>query len=90
MHALISLSSDQSISEVMQLIKGEAAHWANRQGLFPGKLEWGDEYFAESVSHSQLQNVRAYIANQEEHHRKMTFGEEYDEFIRKNPGNRDV
>ena len=85
LHSLISLGADQSISKVMQLIKGEASHWANHERLFPGKLEWADEYYAASVSESQLQKVRNYIINQEEHHKKVTFQEEYDEFIKNFP-----
>lgn len=78
-HCLISLGSGQNISQQLQLMKGEAAHWFNLQGW--GKLEWQTEYFAVSVGESQLAAVKAYIANQEEHHRRKTFNEEYEEFI---------
>ena len=64
----------------MQLIKGEASFWINKNKLIQG-FEWADEYFAVSVSESQLYKVREYIANQEEHHRKKTWQEEYDEFM---------
>ncbi len=47
------------------------------------KLQWQEEYFAVSVSESQVKTVRNYILNQEEHHKKNTFKEEYDEFIQK-------
>jgi len=47
------------------------------------KFVWQDEYFAVSVSESIVEKVRAYIRNQEEHHKKKTFQEEYDEFIEK-------
>ena len=85
LHSLVSLGADQSISKVMQLIKGEASHWSNHERLFPAKLEWADEYYAASVSESQLQKVRNYIINQEEHHKKVTFQKEYDEFIKDLP-----
>ncbi len=65
----------------MQLIKGESAFWFNKQGLTRQKLEWQDEYFAVSVSESQIEIVRNYIKNQEEHHKHKTFQQEYDEFI---------
>ena len=81
-HLLISLNSEQSISKVTQLIKGESSHWMNKNNLIPNKFEWQDEYIA-SVGHSQVNRVRDYIKNQEEHHRKKTFQEEYDEFIEK-------
>ncbi len=82
-HCLVSLGVDQTISKVMQLVKGEAAFWFNKQGLINQKLEWQDEYFAVSVSESQIVAVRNYIKNQEEHHKNKTFEQEYDEFILK-------
>jgi putative transposase len=80
-HCLVSLGVDQTISKVMQLIKEESAFWFNKQGLTKQKLEWQDEYFAVSVSESQIDMVRNYIKNQEEHHKHKTFQQEYDEFI---------
>ena len=80
-HCLVSLGTDQTISKVMQLIKGEAAHWFNQQNFIPEKLEWQDEYFAVSVSESILNKVREYIKNQEAHHSKKTFQQEYEEFM---------
>lgn len=82
-HCLFRLRNDQTIMKVMQLIKGEASFWANKQKLIKGKLDWQDDYFAVSVSESQVDSVRRYIDRQEEHHRKKTFQEEYDEFIHK-------
>jgi REP element-mobilizing transposase RayT len=82
-HCLISLGKEQTISKVMQLVKGESAFWFNKQNFIKEKLEWQDEYFAVSVSQSALDNVRNYIKNQEEHHLKKTFQQEYDEFIDK-------
>jgi len=82
-HCLISLGTDQTIQKVMQLIKGESSFWINKNKLTIDKFEWQDEYFAVSVSESMVDKVRDYIKNQEEHHRKKTFQEEYDEFISK-------
>ena len=80
-HALVSLGTDQTISQIMQLIKGESSFWINKNKLCSGKFEWQDEYFAVSVSDSVVGNVRNYIKNQEAHHRHKTFVEEYEEFI---------
>ena len=80
-HCLIGLNADMSIAKAMQLIKGESAFWMNKQQLTKFKFEWADEYFAVSVSESMLDKVRAYIAGQEEHHRKKSFQEEYQAFI---------
>src|SRR5690606_496277 len=82
-HCLISLGVDQTIQKVMQLIKGESSFWINKQGVLNKKFEWQDEYFAVSVSESMIQRVRNYIINQEAHHHKKSFQEEYDEFILK-------
>ncbi len=82
-HCLISLNPEQSISKVVQLIKGESSFWINRNNLFAGKFEWQDEYFAISVSESKLDAVREYIKNQERHHRQKTFKQESDEFMAK-------
>ncbi len=83
-HALISLKGDQTISKIVQLLKGESSHWINRQGLSPHRVEWQNDYGAFSVSDSQINMVREYIRNQEEHHRKRSFGEEYGELLRQN------
>ena len=45
-HALLCLNADLSISKTMQLIKGEASFWANKENIFSKKLYWADEYFA--------------------------------------------
>lgn len=82
-HCLVSLGKEQSIAKVAQLIKGESAYWLNKSGLLKNKFTWQDDYFAVSVSHSQIDVVRKYIRNQEEHHRKKSFTEEADAFMKK-------
>lgn len=82
-HATISLGSDQTISKIAQLIKGESSNWVNKNKFLSYHFEWQDEYIAVSVSESQINKVREYIKNQEEHHRKKSFAEEYDDFINK-------
>ncbi len=81
MHVLMLLKHDNSISKQMQLLKGESAFWVNKSGLLKGKFEWADKYFAASVSDDKIDTVRAYIDNQQEHHRKINFTEEYKKFI---------
>lgn len=82
LHCLMGLNADMSISKAMQLIKGESAFWINKHKTTTSKFEWADEYFAVSVSESALDKVRNYINNQEEHHKKVTFNEEYENFIK--------
>ena len=82
-HLLISLTADQTIAKVVQLLKGESSHWINQKELFKEKFGWQDEYIAVSVSHSAVDKVREYIKNQEEHHRRMSFREEFQIFLDK-------
>lgn len=82
-HCLVSLRSDQAISKIMQLIKGESSYWVNKNKLIDGKFEWQEEYFAVSVCHSHINRIREYIKNQESHHQKKSFQYEYDTLIEK-------
>ncbi len=81
-HILLSLKADQSVSSVLGLIKGASSYYINKQKLTVGKFEWQDDYLAFSVSLSIVNKVRAYIENQEAHHSKKTFSQEYNEFIK--------
>lgn len=83
LHCLISLNTDQSISKVMHLIKGESSFWINKNKLAAGKFEWVDEYYAVSVGESQIGKVREYIRKQGEHHKHKTWEEECEQFMEK-------
>lgn len=78
MHILISLGRLQDIAKIVMLIKGESAHWLNAQKLLRGKFYWQDDYYAISVSESQVEAVRSYIENQEEHHKAKPLEQEID------------
>lgn len=80
-HLLVSLGTEQPIAKTAMLIKGESSFWVNKQNLIKHKFEWQDEYIALSVSYSAVDRVRAYISNQETHHKKKTFADEYEEFL---------
>jgi len=80
-HCLISLGIEQSMANVMRLLKGESSFWMNKNQQCKFKFEWQNEYFAVSVSESLVGKVRSYIDSQEEHHAKKTFQREYDEMI---------
>ncbi len=82
-HCLFRLRNNQTIENVMQLIKGESSFWFNKSELSKLKLNWQKEYFAVSVSESQVNKVKNYILTQEEHHKKKTWEDEYNEFIEK-------
>jgi REP element-mobilizing transposase RayT len=81
-HVLISLKGTQSVSDVAQSIKGESSNWINKNLSLPQHFKWQDDYFAVSVSKSDLDTVRNYIRNQEIHHQKVSFRQEYEEFIK--------
>jgi putative transposase len=80
-HALVDLPTGLSIEELMQLLKGSSSHWINVNNLLAGKFAWGRGYGAFSVSESNVNQVAAYIAEQEQHHRVLTFADEFREFI---------
>ena len=81
-HTLMLLNPELSISKQIQLLKGESSSWANKNFLTKDKLEWAVKYFATSVSDSKIDIVRAYIKNQQIHHKKQTFEEEYKNFLK--------
>jgi REP element-mobilizing transposase RayT len=82
-HIFIGMRPTQSVSELLQDIKGSSSKWINDRKLVKGKFEWQEGYGAFSYSKSQAKDVVAYIANQELHHQKKTFREEYVEFLQK-------
>ena len=81
LHALISLGSKQTLSEIMQKIKGECSFWINKNKLTKIKFEWQDDFYAVSLGTPQLANLRNYIRNQNQHHNKISFQEELDSII---------
>ena len=82
-HALIDLPTNTCIEEVIKLFKGRTSHWINQNRIIKGRFAWGRGYGAFSVSHSDVGRVAAYIANQEQHHRKRSFAEEYQLFVKR-------
>ena len=82
-HALIDLPTSYSIEEVIHLFKGDSSHWINQNKLLKARFAWGLGYGAFSVSHSDVARVARYIAHQEQHHRKRTYAEEYETFVKK-------
>jgi putative transposase len=82
-HCLISLACDQNIAQVMKLLKGDSSSFANKAKVFEHEFDWADDYYAVSVSQSQVEKVRNYLKKQEEHHKTKTFAEECQEFMEK-------
>jgi REP element-mobilizing transposase RayT len=82
-HVLIGLRPSQSISELMQNLKRDSSTWINTEKLTPHRFAWQEGFGAFSYSHSHIDEVVKYIENQEEHHRKRSFLEEYKAFLQK-------
>ena len=80
-HVLFGFRPTQSLSDLMQQVKQDSSAWINRKGFLQDKFSWQAGYGAFSYSKSQLPDVIRYIKNQEEHHRKMTFTDEYVELL---------
>jgi REP element-mobilizing transposase RayT len=76
-HGLIVLPTDMSMAQAMRKWKGASSHWVKETFPDEGGFAWQDGYGAFSVSQSNVKPVAAYIEGQVEHHKKMTFEEEY-------------
>jgi putative transposase len=74
---------DRSIAEVVRLIKANSSKWVNENHGELGRFAWQAGYGAFSVSSSQFDSLRAYVANQEAHHRTGSFQDEYLDFLNK-------
>ncbi len=76
-HIFVGLNPNDKISDLVGTIKKSSAIFINEKGWFRGKFHWQDGYGAFSYGKSQLENVYNYIRNQENHHKRKTFQEEY-------------
>ena len=82
-HVFFELHPDLKISDLMRMLKATSSKWINDNKLVSGKFQWQEGYGAFSYSRSQRNDVIHYIMNQEEHHQKKTFKEEYLELLQK-------
>jgi REP element-mobilizing transposase RayT len=82
-HLLFSLPSSKAMEDIARKIKGESSYWINENNFIPTKFKWQRGYGAFSVSASQLEIVKNYIANQDTHHRAKTFTDEYNDWKNK-------
>lgn len=82
LHILIGMKPIQSLSDLMQDIKGDSSKWINKEGLTRVHFSWQEGYGAFSYAKSQLDNVVKYILNQKEHHKKKSFRDEYIGFLK--------
>ena len=82
-HIFVGLKPATAISDLVRDIKNNSSNFINDKKFVKGKFSWQEGYGAFSYAHSQIENVYQYIANQEEHHKKKSFKEEYLDFLQK-------
>lgn len=83
LHLFVGLNPLQSISAMMQLVKGDSSEWINKNKLTQQKFYWQEGYGAFSYSRTHINGVVEYIANQQEHHKKVSFLDEYKAMLKK-------
>lgn len=81
-HCFIGLKPSMAISDLVRDIKNNSSKYINEKGFLPGKFQWQEGFGAFSYAHSQIKNVYNYILNQEEHHKRKSFKNEYLELLR--------
>jgi len=82
-HMLVGMRPHQDMSSLMQIIKSESTLKINDNKLCPGKFAWQEGFGAFSYSKKDVPNVIRYIQNQQKHHAKKTFRQEYVELLEK-------
>ena len=82
-HIFFELNPTTSVSDVLKNVKSKSSKWINTKGFIAGKFEWQAGYGAFTYSRSQRDRVIKYIMNQEMHHKKKSFRDEYLELLRK-------
>ena len=83
-HCLFLLDPKKAISDIIKQVKGSSSHFVNSQNLIVEKFSWQRGYGAFGVSESIKERVVRYIDNQKEHHRKKSFQQEYEGFLKLN------
>lgn len=83
MHSFICIQPNIALSDLVRDIKNNSSKFINEKKWLRGKFNWQEGFGAFSYSHSQIDSVIKYINNQEKHHTRKTFQEEYLEFLRK-------
>lgn len=83
LHLFFGFRPTQSLSDLMRMVKGESSEWINKNKLTSSIFRWQEGYGAFSYARSQVKAVAQYVENQEIHHRKISFLEEYKNFLKK-------
>ena len=88
-HILIGLRPGMALSNLMREVKADSCNFINQKKWIAGRFSWQEGYGAFSYGHSQLTNVIRYIQNQEQHHARRTFRDEYLQFLQRFNGSYD-
>jgi REP element-mobilizing transposase RayT len=80
-HIFVGLKPSMAISDLVRDVKNNSSNFINDKKFVKGKFSWQEGYGAFSYAHSQVEQVYNYILNQEQHHHKKTFKEEYLDFL---------
>ncbi|HNZ71305.1 MAG TPA: IS200/IS605 family transposase [Prolixibacteraceae bacterium] len=82
-HIFIGYQPTQSLPDLLRDIKSNTSHFINEKKWMPGRFQWQEGYGAFSYSRSHIDDVIKYINNQEDHHKRLTFKEEYLNLLQK-------
>lgn len=80
-HIFIGMKPSCCLSDLVREVKKASNEFVNKKGFTRSRFEWQEGYGSFSYSHSALDNVIKYIQNQKEHHKKLSFKDEYKEFL---------
>jgi putative transposase len=83
-HLLLSLPSTINLSDALRFLKGGSSHWLRETFEELKSFSWQEGYGAFSIGKSQMDRTKEYIRNQEEHHKKVSFQDEYLAFLKRN------
>lgn len=81
-HIFFELNPNSSLSDILEIVKANSSKWINSNKFVLGRFEWQRGYSGFTYSRSQRNEVIRYIINQESHHKKRTFKEEYLEMLK--------
>jgi len=80
-HCFFGLHPKQALSDLMREVKANSSGWINKSKFLKHRFEWQDGFGAFSYGKSQVDSVYKYVENQEEHHKNVSFREEYLGFL---------
>ena len=82
LHMLFGLRPNQSLAKLMEMVKGDSSEWINKQNFTSVSFKWQDGYGAFSYDKKSISTVSAYIENQESHHMRLSFPDEYKNLLK--------